>query len=228
MINLGETVKKTKFTPPSLIKAMPTLIASDQDDAWPMSFSNAGVVMMTSSSSQKEGIHDNYSTPTNKDPPEGKTAAVIAMMRGKSKYGCLRRHSNKNYKQKLVRILLDSGSSDSDFVFVRRDKPILLPYWKRLVPQSWNTSNGTFQIKHKARVELNFFEYSDSKRYYSEPDVVEYKKGSKPLYDLILGTETMIELSIVLDLKAKTITIDEIILPMGTSTICKALVHSVC
>jgi hypothetical protein len=33
--------------------------------------------------------------------------------------------------------------------------------------------------KRKARVELNFFECSDSKWYYSEPDVVEYKKGSK-------------------------------------------------
>jgi hypothetical protein len=59
------------------------------------------------------------------------------------------------------------------------------------------------------RVELNFFEYSDSKRYYSEPDVVKYKKGSTLLYDLILGTETMKELDIVLDFKAKMITIDE-------------------
>ncbi len=74
--------------------------------------------------------------------------------------------------------------------------------------------NGIFQTKHKARVELNFFEYSDSKRYYSEIDVVRYKKGSKPQYDLILGTKTMKELGIMLDFKAKTITIDEHILPM--------------
>jgi hypothetical protein len=44
--------------------------------------------------------------------------------------------------------------------------------------------------------------------------VVEYDKGSKPQYDLILGTETMKELGIVLDFRAKTRTIDEIILPM--------------
>ena len=91
---------------------------------------------------------------------------------------------------------------------------MLLPYSKRLVPQSWNTSNGIFQTKHKARAELNFFEYSDSKRYYSEPDVVEYNKDSKPQYDLILGNETMKKLGIVLDFKSKTITIDEITLPM--------------
>jgi hypothetical protein len=74
---------------------------------------------------------------------------------------------------------------------------------KRLVPQSWNTSNGIFHTKLKARVELNFFDYSDSKRYYAEPDVVKYDEDSKPQYDLILGTETMKELGIMLDLKPK-------------------------
>jgi hypothetical protein len=151
-----------------------------------MSFSNAGDVMMTSSS-QNEEIHVNYCTPTNKDPPEGKTTAVIAVMRGKPKDGCHCQRSNMHYK-KIVQVLLDSGSDDI-LVFVRKDKPILLPYSKWLVPQLWNTLYGIFQTKHKAREELNFFEYSDSKRYYSDPDVVEYKKGSRPQYDLILGTE---------------------------------------
>jgi hypothetical protein len=73
---------------------------------------------------------------------------------------------------------------------------------------------GIFQTKHKAAVELKFFKYSDSKRYYSEFDVVKYEKGCKPQYDLILGTETMKELGIMLNLKAKTITIDEIVLPL--------------
>jgi hypothetical protein len=40
--------------------------------------------------------------------------------------------------------------------------------------------------------------------------VVEYKKGSEPQYDLILGTKTIKELGIELDFKAKTITIDDI------------------
>jgi hypothetical protein len=102
---------------------------------------------------------------------------------------------------------LDSGSN-RDLVFDNKDKPILLPYSKRLVPQSWNTSNGIFQTNHKASVELNFFDYSDSKWYYSEPNVVEYSKERKPQYDLILGSETMEELGIVLDFKSKTITIN--------------------
>ncbi len=103
---------------------------------------------------------------------------------------------------------------------------MLLPYPKRLVPQSWNTSNGIFQTWHKAWVELNFFEYSDSKRYHVEPDVVEYGKDSKPQYDLILGTVTMKEFGIILNSRDKMITIDEIILPIETSIICKALAFS--
>ncbi len=31
--------------------------------------------------------------------------------------------------------------------------------------------------------------YSISKKFYSEPDAVEYNKDSKPQYDLILGTK---------------------------------------
>jgi hypothetical protein len=64
-----------------------------------MSFSDAGDNIMTSSS-QNKGIHDNHSTPTTKDPPEGKTTAVIAAMKGKPKDACHHRHSNKHYKQK--------------------------------------------------------------------------------------------------------------------------------
>jgi hypothetical protein len=66
----------------------------------------------------------------------------------------------------------------------------------------------------KAWVELNFFEYSDSKRYHVEPDVVKYDKNNRPQYDLILGTVSMKEFGIILNFRDKLITIDEIILPM--------------
>ncbi len=83
-------------------------------------------------------------------------------MRGYPEDGYTRQCSNKHCKQKLVWVLLDSGS-DGDLIFMNKDRPMLLPYSKRLVPQSWNTLNGIFQTRLKARVELNFFEYSDSK-----------------------------------------------------------------
>jgi hypothetical protein len=93
-INLGETVKKTKFTPPSPMKATPTNIASNTYDVCSMLVSDADDVMLTSPSQNKK-IHVNDSILPKKDPPEGKTTAVIAVMRGKPKdsYHC--HHSNK-------------------------------------------------------------------------------------------------------------------------------------
>ncbi len=116
------------------------------------SFSKVDDAMMTSSS-QNKGIHVYYSTPTNKDPPEGKSTVVIAVMRGKPKDGYHHHCSNKHYKQKLLPVLLDSGS-DGNLVFVSKDKLILLPYLKWLVQQLWNFLNGIFQNKCKARVDL--------------------------------------------------------------------------
>jgi hypothetical protein len=97
-----------------------------------------------------------------KDPPEGKTTAIRTVMSGKPKDGYHQHCSNNHCKQKLVWVLLDSGS-DGNLVFVNKDKLMLLPSLKRLVPQSWNTLNGMFQTKRKAGIELNFFEYSNSK-----------------------------------------------------------------
>jgi hypothetical protein len=101
-----------------------------------------------------------------------------------------------------VRVLLDSGS-DGDLVFVDKDKPMLLPSSKRLVPQSWNTLNGRFQTTQKAEMELNFFEYSDSKWFLVAPDIVEYDKINKPRYEIILGVKTMKKYGIILDFKDK-------------------------
>jgi hypothetical protein len=84
-----------------------------------------------------------------------------------------------------------------------------------------------FQTKQKAEIELNFFEYSDSKRYLAEPDIVECDKNNKPQYDLILGDKIMKKYGIILDFKDKMITVDEVKLPMqninylqGSSTLC--------
>ncbi len=106
-----------------------------------------------------------------------------------------------------MQVLLDSGS-DGDLVFVDKGKPMLLASSKRLVPQSWNTSNGMFQTKQKTEIELNFFEYSDSIRYLTEPDIVEYDKNNRLQYDLILSVKTMIKYGIILEFKDKMITND--------------------
>jgi hypothetical protein len=128
------------------MKATPTTIASDSNDLRTASVSKAGDVMMTQSS-QKEGALKKNSILPRKDPPEGRTTTIVTLMRGRPKHGHHRQCSNKHYKQKLVRVLLDSGS-DGNLIFVDKDKPMLLPSSKRLVPQSWNTSNGMIQTKY--------------------------------------------------------------------------------
>ncbi len=133
------------FTPPSLMKATPTTIASNPSDVSTTSVSKAGDVMMMPSS-QKEGILKKNSILPRKDPPESRTTAIVAVMRGRPKPGHHHQCSNKHYKQKLVQVLLDSGS-DGNLVFIDKDKPMLLPSSKRLVPQLWNTSNVMFQTK---------------------------------------------------------------------------------
>ncbi len=155
--------------------------------------------MMTSPSQKEEYLNTNSILPK-KDPPEGKTTAIIAVMRSIPKHGHHRHRSNKHYKQKLVQVLLDSGS-DGNLVFVDKDRPMLLPSLKRLVPQLWNTLNGMFQTKRKAEIELNFFEYSNSRRYLAEPDIIENNKNNKPQYDLILGVKIMKKYGIILDFK---------------------------
>ncbi len=71
-----------------------------------------------------------------------------------------------------------------------------------------------FQTKRKAEIKLNFFEYSDSKRYLAEPDIIEYNENNKPQYDLILGVKTMKKYGIILDFNHKMVSIDEVKLPM--------------
>jgi hypothetical protein len=150
-----------RIPPTSPMKATFTGFANYPNDVCLTSFSINDDVIVLLSSQDKE-VQLNYST----HPPEGKTTTIVAVMRGQPKNSYHQHPSNKHYKKKLVQILLDS-ESDTDLVFVCKDKSMLFPYPKRLVPQVWNTLNGIFQTKCKARVELNFFDYSDSKRYYS-------------------------------------------------------------
>jgi hypothetical protein len=86
---------------------------------------------------------------------------------------------------------------------------------KRAVPESWNTSNGTFKTKKVGEVKLSFVKYSAIKKVHLHPDIVEYSKGGPPpLYDLIIGKQTLHDIGAVLDFKEKTITIDDVLLPM--------------
>jgi hypothetical protein len=117
-------------------------------------------------------------------------------------------------KQKTIRVLLDTGSS-GDLLFIRIGSQKYIPTMKRAVPQSWGTSNDTFKTNKVGDITLSFVEYSLSKSLHLTPDIVENDAGATaPMYDLIIGKQTLHDIGAVLDFKEKTITIDSILLPM--------------
>jgi hypothetical protein len=71
---------------------------------------------------------------------------------------------------------------------------------KRVVPQSWGTSNGTFVTVKVGDIEISFVEYLASKNLHLQPDIVEYSLGDQvSIYDLIIGKQTMHELGVKMD-----------------------------
>ncbi len=117
-------------------------------------------------------------------------------------------------KNKTIRVLLDSGSS-GDLLFMKKGSSKCISVVKRVVPQSWGTYNGTFITDKVGDIEISFVEYLASKRVCLQPDIVEYSpREQTPMYDLILGKQTMHNLGVKLNFQEKTITIDKILLPM--------------
>ncbi len=121
-----------------------------------------------------------------------------------------------------------------DLLFIKKGSQKYIPTVKRAVPQSWGTSNGTFQTKKMGTIDISFMEYSASKSVRLTPDIVEYEVGApSPLYNLIISKQTLHDISAVLDFKEKTITIDSILLPMRNivnlqlkPSVTKALQHN--
>ena len=56
-------------------------------------------------------------------------------------------------KHKTIRVLLDTGSS-GDLLFLKKGSNKYIPVVKRAVPESWNTSIGTFKTKKVGEVEI--------------------------------------------------------------------------
>ncbi len=121
----------------------------------------------------------------------------------------------RSHPSNKINIILDSGS-DGDLIFLPKGKDKPFPYLTRQVPKSWHTSNGSFPTTQGRKIRVKFFDYSNSKEYFLQPDVVEYKENSlnKPGFDLIIGSNTLKELGIVLDFRTREIILDDLSLPM--------------
>jgi hypothetical protein len=99
-------------------------------------------------------------------------------------------------RNKTKRVLLDSGSS-GDLLFMEKGSSKHIFIVRQVVPQSWGTSNGTFVTDRVVDIEISFVEYSASKKVHLQPDVVEYSPGDQaPMYDLIIGKQTMHDLGV--------------------------------
>jgi hypothetical protein len=96
-------------------------------------------------------------------------------------------------------------------------KCIFIAKW--VVPQLWGTFNGTFVRDKVGDIEISFVEYWASKKVRLQLDIVGYSPGDQtPMYDLIIGKQTMHNLGVVLDFQEKTIKIDKILLLMRNIT----------
>ena len=91
-----------------------------------------------------------------------------------------------------IRVLLDTGSN-GDLFFHEKGKSKPFPYLARQVPKSWHTSNGTFHMHGRGKLRIKFLDYSASREYLVQPNIVEYDGTtmSKPGFDLILGPNTL-------------------------------------
>ena len=116
--------------------------------------------------------------------------------------------------RKFWRVLLDSGS-DGDLIFIDKEDKSKFLIKKKLNSQKWHTSAGDFSSSKVANVEFKIPEFLNSKSIRLSPDVVKYsQRDRKPLYDLIIGWETLHELNCVLDFAEQAILLDGITLPM--------------
>ena len=118
-------------------------------------------------------------------------------------------------KRRVYRVLLDSGS-DGDILFARVGTDECVPCKRRISPQKWRTSNGTFSTEKVGDdLEFSFPEFNESKRVKIRPDIVELPTSApQPAYDIIIGCETLSQLGCVLNFDDNTITIDQHKLPM--------------
>jgi hypothetical protein len=122
--------------------------------------------------------------------------------------------SGLKVKNKTIRVLLDSGSS-GNLLYMKKGSSKRISVVKRVVPQSLGTSNGTFVTDKVGDIEISFMEYLASKKVCLQPDIVEYSPGNQaPMYDLIIGKQTMHNLGVKLEFQEKTIRIDAILLPI--------------
>ncbi len=78
----------------------------------------------------------------------------------------------KSFPSNRIKVLLDSVSN-GELYFLQKGKDKPFPHSKRQVPKSWHTSNGRFQTNVRSILRVKFFDYSTSREYFIQHDIVE-------------------------------------------------------
>lgn len=136
---------------------------------------------------------------------KGLTCVVVASFPTKSREG--------RWKNRVLRILLDSGS-EGDLAFVPKGDLKNYSLTERAYPQQWGTSDSEFTTKYMADMELLFPEFSENKILSLKPDVKVCSTGHKPVYDVIIGVETLASWGVMLNFRTRTIDLDGLSIPM--------------
>ncbi len=79
----------------------------------------------------------------------------------------------RSHPSNKIQVFLDTGSK-GDLFFHEKGRPKPFPYLTRQVPKSWHMSNGTFHTHGRGKLRIKFLDYSTSREYLIQPDVVEY------------------------------------------------------
>ena len=94
-----------------------------------------------------------------------------------------------------------------------------IPNQKRYAAKTWQTSNGTFKTTHVGNLEMMFPAFSKSKIFSIRSDIVIIdKSGEEPMFNLILGIETLAKFGMILDFQNSTIHIDNAVVAMRPYT----------
>ena len=126
----------------------------------------------------------------------------------------LRVQNESSNTEKVWKVLFDSGS-DGDIAFIRKSEKASIDMHTRLHPQRWKTSNGIFETNKVGNIQLTLPRFSTSKIMSVMPDIQFIEEGQPPpMYDLIIGLETLAHWKAILNFHEKTVTIDHVELPM--------------
>ena len=119
--------------------------------------------------------------------------------------------SNNNV---VWRVLFDSGS-DGDIIFLKISERHTIDVHNRVHPHTLRTSSGTFETNKVGNINLTLPKFSTSKTMSLMPDIHFIEEGNpSPMYDLIIGLETLVNWKAMLSFHDKTLIIDNVALPM--------------